>query len=54
MAILKLIENPENKAAVRSLHLFVVSLMFMKGTSYCVLGGMLSRVEPLDRAMANY
>ena len=34
--------------SVRLLNLFVVSLVFMKGTSCSVI----RRVEPLDRAMA--
>ena len=36
--------------SVQLLDLFVASLVFVKGTSCCVTR---SRVEPLDRAMAN-
>ena len=36
------------------LDLFVASLVFMKGTSCCIIKMNFSRVEPLDRAMANF
>ena len=39
--------------SVRFLDLFVASLVFVKGTSCVLQGGILSRVVPLDRAMAN-
>ena len=40
--------------SVGSLDLFVASFVFMKGTSCSVMRRNLSRVEPLDRAMANF
>ena len=35
----------------RSFHLFVASLLFMKGISYCVIR---RKLEPLDRVEANF
>ena len=35
----------------RSFDLFVTSLLFMKGISYCVI---MRKLEPLDRAKANF
>ena len=35
----------------RSFDLFVASLLFMKGISYCVLG---RKLEPLDHAEGNF
>ena len=35
----------------RSFDLFVASLLFMKGISYCVIR---RKLEPLDRAKANF
>ena len=40
--------------SVQLLNVFVASLVFMKGTSCCVVRRILIRVAPLDRAMANF
>ena len=45
-------DRPNTTPAVRrSSDLFVTSLLFMKGISYCVIR---RKLEPLDRAKANF
>ena len=50
--ILRFVTYVDLPFSVGSLDIFVASLVFMKGTSSCVIRR--SRKEPLNRAMANF